>query len=168
VAGNENGFYLDELRIGTTWAAVTPASDLPPAEGYAAWRDSTFGADAGNPAISGPHADPDGDGVKNLLEYALGRNPLAASRAGLPTVSRQTFTVDGQQGTYLTLTFTKPNAVTDVGYNVEVSGGLASWGGGAVLESATDNGETTTYIYRDAVPLTSESRRFMRLSVTQQ
>jgi len=29
-------------------------------------------------------ADPDGDGIGNLLEYALGLDPLTAGLAGLP------------------------------------------------------------------------------------
>jgi hypothetical protein len=37
---------------------------------------------------SGELADPDGDGLLNLLEWTLGGNPLAESRSILPKVSR--------------------------------------------------------------------------------
>ena len=39
------------------------------------WRYAHFGANANNPAISGDTADPDGDGVCNLIEYALACDP---------------------------------------------------------------------------------------------
>jgi hypothetical protein len=46
-------------------------------------------AQIGAAAISGPFADPDGDGVPNLLEFAVGGNPLApdASNAQLQPVA---------------------------------------------------------------------------------
>lgn len=36
------------------------------------WRLTSFGANANNAAIVGNLADPDGDGIVNLSEYALG------------------------------------------------------------------------------------------------
>jgi beta-galactosidase len=43
-----------------------------------AWRQEHFGASAGNPDVAGDAADPDGDGVNNLLEYTHGTDPLKA------------------------------------------------------------------------------------------
>src|SRR5690606_16482859 len=41
------------------------------------WQETVFSpAELANPSLSGPEADPDGDGVRNLLEYALGGHPL--------------------------------------------------------------------------------------------
>jgi hypothetical protein len=42
---------------------------------YALWKSSHFGADAGNPSIAGDLADPDHDGIPNILEFALGSDP---------------------------------------------------------------------------------------------
>jgi len=50
---------------------------------YTAWRDTEFTAQqAADPLISGPEADPDGDGFTNLEEFAFGGDPLVPD-AGL-------------------------------------------------------------------------------------
>jgi poly(3-hydroxybutyrate) depolymerase len=52
-----------------------------------AWRSAHFGASAANPDIAGDLADPDGDGMNNLLEYTNGTDPLAvdvSARVGDP------------------------------------------------------------------------------------
>ncbi len=43
---------------------------------WAAWQAAKFGADASNASIAGEAADPDKDGLPNILEYALGTLPL--------------------------------------------------------------------------------------------
>lgn len=48
---------------------------------YSDWTTEQFQADAANPAIAGPDADPDGDGMVNKIEYALRSDPKTA---GLP------------------------------------------------------------------------------------
>lgn len=46
------------------------------AQSYLSWKNLFFGgADSLNPAISGPNADPDGDGVVNQDEFDNGTNP---------------------------------------------------------------------------------------------
>ena len=48
------------------------------------WRLSRFGS-AANRGTSADTADPDGDGVPNLLEYAFGLDPLSAASRSLPS-----------------------------------------------------------------------------------
>jgi hypothetical protein len=43
------------------------------------WKDDRFGGQVDNLAVSGWDADPDQDGVENLLEFAFNMQPLAAS-----------------------------------------------------------------------------------------
>ena len=51
----------------------------PPPDDYSAWLQQQFPAAYGNPALEatvwGDHADPDGDGCENLLEFVQNRNP---------------------------------------------------------------------------------------------
>jgi len=50
---------------------------------YTAWRDTEFSAQqAADPLVSGPAADPDGDGFANVEEFAFGGDPLVPD-AGL-------------------------------------------------------------------------------------
>jgi hypothetical protein len=65
----------------------TQTFDLEPAPSYAAWSDGLTAA--------GTTADPDGDGIANLLEYAFGGDPAAGSAVSaaggilLPQISRE-------------------------------------------------------------------------------
>ncbi len=46
------------------------------------WRTAVFGDDAGDESIAGNMADPDRDGLPNILEFAIAGNPLAPARDG--------------------------------------------------------------------------------------
>lgn len=116
----------------------------------------------------GPADNPSGDGIPNFLKFALGLDPSVPARDGLPSVGTGTFTVDEVEGEYLTLTFTKPDAVESVVYDVQVAAELGEWSSGGVLVDSFSNGDgTSTHVYRDAVPVDGSSRRFMRLHVTE-
>src|SRR5690606_31518783 len=65
--------------------------------------------------------DPDGDGIPNLLEFALGLNPVASDPDGLPVVAKI--------GDELTLTYIRAQA-SGVSYEVQTTNDLsapASW-----------------------------------------
>ncbi len=69
------------------------------------WKKKYFG-DETDPNIIGNQADPDADGLSNLLEYALGLDPTKPDVE--PTqIAAEEFTVDGVTNTYLTLTYVK-------------------------------------------------------------
>jgi hypothetical protein len=48
------------------------------------WKSAHFGPNAGNPAIAGDSADPDGDRIINIWEYALGSNPNQSNPSRRP------------------------------------------------------------------------------------
>jgi hypothetical protein len=104
--------------IGATATATLTLQEPP----FQAWQFSNFGANANVPAIAGDGADPDGDGLANLLEYGLAGNPTAASSAPLPTVATEI--VGGTK--FLTLTYTHDVTRTDVSYHPQVSSDLSA------------------------------------------
>ncbi len=71
-----------------------------------------------NPAISGPLADADGDGMVNLLEYARGGNPRLAETVSGPA--------SGLVGGALSMTYVRRTDALDLVYVVEHATGLSS------------------------------------------
>ena len=134
---------------------------------FATWQNLYFTAsDLMNPAISGPTATPAGDGITNLMKYALNLKPKVNGVAGLPTES---MTASGGQK-YLALTYTSVIADTDITYAVEVSSDLQTWNSGAgytaTVSTTTNSGNTTqTVVVRDLTAVSSTSPRFIRLKV---
>ncbi len=54
------------------------------------WREENFGT-LENTGVAANTADPDGDGIPNLLEFALGLNPNEPDRGDLPVLENATF-----------------------------------------------------------------------------
>ena len=67
-------------NLGAPVSATVTIHDTP----FNVWRLAEFGTNANNSAISGDFADPDDDGIANLLEYALHLDPNVADVTGLP------------------------------------------------------------------------------------
>ncbi len=156
-------------------AALVSASDHLPIVAdytvdltYTTWLTRFFtAAEQADPTISGSAADPDGDGVSNLIEYALGLSPRTAGATGLPTVGQMT--INGS--TYLTLTYTQVFANTDITYVPQVSGDLMTWNSdanyvAAVSTQTNPDALSQIVVVRDLMPLTAGGRRFIRLKVT--
>ncbi len=97
-----------------TIAATVTLEDSP----FDQWRAARFGAAANEPEAQSL-ADPDGDSLSNLLEYALDRDPALPESAPVTT---PTF-ADGQ----LTLAFNRRLAATDLTYEIQSSAALESW-----------------------------------------
>lgn len=124
--------------------------------GFAAWQTANFTLnEQGDANVSGPNADPDRDGVTNLVEYALGLEPKTASASGLPQVS--------VQGSEWWFTYTRPSDRADVTYTVEVSTNLSTWGTTGITHERTATGATETW--RARLTITAGQSAFFRLKV---
>lgn len=126
------------------------------------WRNTYFG----NPSNVGAGADgssPAGDGVRNLIKYALGLSPLTpATPAQLPSGDIQS---SGGQN-YLTLTINRTAVPPDVTYTVQVSSNLLTgWVSGPPYTVTLTN-TATQLVVRDNIPVPSATARFIRLVVS--
>jgi hypothetical protein len=121
---------------------------------YQNWNVGFFTAEEiSGTQLSAPTSDPDGDGLLNLMEYALNLNPRQPSLSGQPFRE--------ENGGNLTLTYQKDTTKTDISYQVEVSGDLTAWLP-VSDELISTNGTVETR--RAGVPI-NEVRRFLRLKI---
>jgi hypothetical protein len=123
-----------------------------------AWRLTHFST-AANSGDAADTADPDGDRLPNLIEFATGTAPLAHNL--LPA----TVVKNGPN-----LEFTCPRSKAAIGeltYRIEWTEDLtASWSsfGGSNATILSDDG--TTQVVKTTIPAGSNGKRFLRLHVT--
>ncbi len=136
-------------------------------EGYLGWRYTWFTTNEAA-GLAADAADPEGDGVPNLAEYASGGAPHDPDGVGGVEVG----TMRAGADEFLTLTFVRDTAATDVTHVVECADDLGGpWSGFDPLRPArqlsvsaeTPSAGRETITVRDDQPLSATSRRFMRL-----
>ena len=125
---------------------------------YAEWR-KRFGLNRHVPSISGPDADPDKDGVRNWMEYALGGDPQRAAEGGLEDF-KEIEVVDG----YLRMVYTRRRGM-DHRYDVygAASRDFVDWDSPEIRERvlSVENGIETI----EALLPMNEAQGFLRLQV---
>ena len=146
--------------LGPSLVLIAPESD--PDHGLAAnWRPSIMsggvpGASDGSGGFTGdPHADLDGNGQEDFLDYGLaGSSPP------------MTVVFDPVAGTG-TMTILRNLAADDVIFDFETSTNMIDWTpGGAIRIASFDNGDgTATETWQAVLPL-GEDRWFIRLKLT--
>jgi len=153
-----NGRFLGDTTntIGRDVAWTFQILPLRPWENWIStnWLPATASS------TNGPAADPDGDGIPNALEYALGLKPNFASASGLPTFSL----VSTNSETYGALTFTRVKSATDISYEPVVRSALDSgdWTTLTNVVSVIDHGATETITLRDFAPAATNASRFFQ------
>jgi autotransporter-associated beta strand protein len=120
-----------------------------------AWRQQLFGSaqNSGNAADS---ANPSGDGIPNLMKYALGLDPLGTNAA----VSPLAVLTNGS----LRMDFSRI-ADPDLTYSIEASGDLSLWTNVWTSTGASNLPGPVSFIDSNA-PVSGTTRRFLRLRVT--
>jgi len=103
----------------STDSAVTSAQPFNPPT-VAGWRYRRFGTTS-NTGSAADTADPDQDGLKNLLECVLGQSPLASSSQALVSG-----TINLSGSNYLTLTFVYDPSVSGVAFSAESAADFGS------------------------------------------
>lgn len=146
------GFDLDAIAVRHI-ATTAPI-------GYDDWAAARFDSAATNAGQHLRDADPDGDHLPNLLEYALGGDPLDPTHG--PDRAPRLALAEGR----LSLTYRPAPGTTDVSCAVEWSEDLVTWDSSqnTLLEpEITPDGE---WLVRTRYSLTERPRQFIRLRVT--
>lgn len=106
---------LRRFAIASDANGVTATAEAIAISSFDQWRTQFFSpAEAADDSISGPNADPDGDGQSNLVEYATNGLPLVPGPGPLSL---------GRDG----LALRWANGVQDYTWELSTSVGLESW-----------------------------------------
>ena len=148
----------DAIVTSAEGSTVSASAALTLLAQYAAWAETVFTAgEWAVPTISGSLADPDGDGYRNLVEYALGLDPMGDAPSAGPEVSAD--------ATHWLFTFTRPKDRPDLTYTVEYSTDLGTWTEIAAGDIAEIASTATTVTIQARQPLTT-ANVFFRLKVS--
>ena len=136
---------------------------IPPVlnDPYRVWA-SGFGL-AG--AAAGTAEDLEPDGLDNLLEFALGGNPLGAEAGAGP----ETWVQNVAGTDYLAISFRRLSSPGRVDYSVERAGDLVEWNAASTVQVGGAVPEGAGYervVWRLQQPVDAKAREFLRLRVT--
>ena len=163
-------FTSPDHAQATNWIASAVPGGLPSGNAmplsFAAWRTLMWGTNAaGNLSVSGPAADPDGDGIPNLPRYVLGLHPNRVQLGKSPQGAIELF--NGLR--YMTMQYSVLAGATEGSATFQVSSNLLDWVSGPpsteLLWTAPNVDGTISYKYRDTSPLETTPFHFLRIRV---
>ncbi len=136
------------------------------------WQNECFSSDAlADPEVGGLGADPDGDGVENLMEYAMGWNPHEADGdSGLSIHGPWALDVNGLGEAHVP--YRRRTGVEDVNFQLQFSTDAVNWfASDAFVQDmvVTDNGDGLTETVWTCLSIPSsqpQQRLFVRLVVS--
>ncbi len=144
--------------VGPLNSAAITISDTPINQ----WRVQYFGVNATNTSIAGDIASPAGDGIPNLIKYALGLNPLTRQTN---SVLASRLDADG----FFTVSYSRPDPPPlDINYQLEGSSALSPWLSNAAPALAglvLNSNNTATVTFRDSSPARNDPQSFRKLRV---
>jgi pectate lyase len=147
------GSYSVVATVTATGYAGTASGTLviEPPDNWAAWQLDRFTSAQIDAGMAGQGADPDGDGLANLAEYALGTDPHVFTPLPVPV----------RDGSGLTLTFTRPQGRGDIVYHAESTDNLGTWT--ELPLEVIQPGDPETVRVRDPLTSGDPGLRFIRL-----
>ncbi len=168
----------DTYTLTATNAAgqvVSSPAVLTVQQTYVTWQAAHFTATQISAGLAADGNDLTGDGVPNLLKYALGIDPITGTGGSLPAG-----TYSMASGT-LRLIFTRDTMRTDIDYVVEASPDLSQWtpiarstsglpvtnlgGASAVIENGVPGTSQVTVVVEDSQSAGTSTRQFLRLKM---
>ncbi|MCU0791281.1 MAG: autotransporter-associated beta strand repeat-containing protein [Opitutaceae bacterium] len=150
-AQNEVGLSANSTEVSATPTAVVLSA-------LQSWRVTNFGSSE-NTGNGADNADPDADGIPNLLEYASNRNPNLADATPVLALGRT------NDGLSLAVTYTR---IADPALVYTVQGANALSGTPVWSTVATSTGSANVagpVTVNDTQTIAASSRRFLRLQV---
>jgi len=154
LSGNSlNRYYVD---LADDESSLTLLANGGASNTYANWQQTHFSETQINDGLADPTVDADDDGLANLLEYALGGDPLL--------FTPQPVSMATEAGIW-TATFTRPQDLADVTYGGEFSSDLETWDPGLLQVVETVDGVDTIKV-ADPLGLDAGPKRFFRVFVT--
>jgi hypothetical protein len=154
--GLKNGRYAGSSLSGGTFESVSSF------EGYLSWAGTVFTpTELNDDQISGDGGDPDGDGLVNLLEYLLGKDPKLAEADLMPSLEIE----DGD----VVMRYTRAVTAGEGGLELSMSTDLTSWSEtipGLSAEVVSEGDGMQTIELR--APLVAVGRGFLRIEAQRQ
>jgi hypothetical protein len=161
--------YPVDLNLGTNWTASSQIGGTPGKadDPLANWKARFFNpAEAEYAALSANDADPDGDGLPNLWEFAFGTNPRQTNPGRWPIAALY------HQGDLNYLTITYPDIIQPetLIFSLESSDDLVHWqtSVGWTLQSRSvdpDNDHVHVLTFRQSVPVSDRPAQFIRMAI---
>jgi hypothetical protein len=148
----ENDYSIDDVSVRFVPGAVAPSGT------YGFWA-----AEHGLASDSMLDESPAGDGIKNLMKYALGISPTNSGLQGRLEQAQ----MDLSGTNWFMLRYVRPEpAPADITYSVQVIGSLllSNWVNGVEVSSTVSNSLRTITV-RDPLPMSGNTNRFLRLKV---
>ena len=144
-AANATEFELKTAQVSAPLPLLT----------WVEWRAGVFSAvQLANSGISGPQADPDADGQANLVEFALGSNPLVHAARGRVSYS---LVSDGSRQR-LAMSVTK-RSDRQILWSAQASRDLSIWPAGGVT-TVSESADVITF--RESLSSSGDLRIFLR------
>lgn len=135
---------------------VLPLPERP----FQTWQREQFGEDTSE-LVRAAEADPDGDGLSNVAEYAFGLNPLEAQTSRRPVFQR----ITTEQGAFGGVRLARAISATDIEIVVESAGEVGGPWETMDEHTATADGMIEWVDYIDTLPMNEMAARLYRVSV---